>query len=66
MRDPEPAGQPFDGGEQVSREPAAGGVRDAREDVEGQWDDVREALEGMFGTSLLADVDFDYETDGTD
>ena len=29
-------------------------------------DDVREALEGMFGTSLLADVDFDYETDGTD
>lgn len=29
-------------------------------------DDVREALEGMFGTSLLPNVDFDYETDGTD
>lgn len=43
---------------------SAGSSDDAEDAVD--RDDVREALESMFGSSLLADVDFDYETDGTD
>lgn len=42
----------------------AGSAEDAEDAVD--RDDVREALEGMFGSSLLAEFDFDYETDGTD